>query len=75
MVLQAPLDPINPPPHGRLLAAAIPGARCAEIAGMGHALPGAVHRPLVRHLLDQVQRVEQRRPADQEEPDEDGTGT
>ncbi|WP_258346860.1 alpha/beta fold hydrolase [Saccharopolyspora gregorii] len=64
LVLQAPLDPINPPPHGRLLAAAIPGARCAEIAGMGHALPGAVHGQLVRHLVEQVELVDRAEPAD-----------
>ncbi|MCX2733588.1 alpha/beta fold hydrolase [Saccharopolyspora sp. NFXS83] len=54
LVVQAPLDPINPPPHGKLLAEAISGARYAEIDGMGYALPNAAHRPLVDRVLDQV---------------------
>lgn len=52
LVIQAPRDPLNPPPHGRHLAELIPGARLAEIAGMGHALPSAVHEPLAGLILD-----------------------
>jgi pimeloyl-ACP methyl ester carboxylesterase len=51
LVVQAALDPLNPPPHGRHLADLVPGARLAEIAGMGHALPSAVHRPLADLIL------------------------
>lgn len=48
LVVQGPEDPLNPPPHGRHLADLIPGARYAEVPGMGHALPRAVHRELAR---------------------------
>ena len=52
LVIQAPRDPLNPPPHGRHLAEMIPGARLAEIPGMGHALPSAVHRQLADLILE-----------------------
>lgn len=51
LVIQGPEDPLNPPPHGRHLAEAIPDARLVEIPGMGHALPTAVHRPLTEAIL------------------------
>lgn len=51
LVIQGPEDPLNPPPHGRHLAEAIPGSRLVEIPGMGHALPSAVYRPLVEAIL------------------------
>lgn len=51
LVIQAPKDPLNPPPHGRHLSELIPGARLAEVPGMGHALPSAVHRPLADLIL------------------------
>jgi len=52
LVIQAPRDPLNPPPHGRHLAELIPGARLAEIPGMGHALPSAVHRQLADLIIE-----------------------
>ena len=52
LVIQGPVDPINPPPHGEHLAALIPGARCVEVPGMGHALPSALHTALVDLLTD-----------------------
>lgn len=52
LVIQAPRDPLNPPPHGRHLAELIPGARLVEIPGMGHALPSAVHQPLAELILE-----------------------
>ncbi len=52
LVIQAPHDPLNPPPHGRHLAELIPGARLVELPGMGHALPSAVHRPLAELILE-----------------------
>ncbi|WP_436494724.1 alpha/beta fold hydrolase [Actinokineospora sp. HUAS TT18] len=51
LVVQGPLDPVNPPPHGEHLAKLIPGAELVEIPGMGHALPSAVHKPLAEAIL------------------------
>ncbi|MFG2062570.1 alpha/beta fold hydrolase [Micromonospora sp. NPDC048871] len=51
LVIQAPYDPAAPPPHGRHLADLIPGARLAEIPGMGHALPSSVHGPLAELII------------------------
>jgi pimeloyl-ACP methyl ester carboxylesterase len=56
LVVQAPLDPISPPPHGRHLAESIPGARLTEIPGMGHALPSAVHQSLSQQILAHTQQ-------------------
>jgi len=52
LVIQAMRDPLNPPPHGRHLADLIPGARLAEIPGMGHALPSAIHQTLAQQILE-----------------------
>jgi pimeloyl-ACP methyl ester carboxylesterase len=41
LVVHGSADPLFPLEHGRALAAAIPGARLLEIAGMGHQLPPA----------------------------------
>ncbi|MFV2104672.1 alpha/beta fold hydrolase [Micromonospora sp. LOL_024] len=51
LVIQAPNDPAAPPPHARHLADLIPGARLAEIPGMGHALPSSVHGPLAELII------------------------
>jgi pimeloyl-ACP methyl ester carboxylesterase len=42
LVVEAPADPVYPPPHARHLAAAIPGARLVTITGMGHAISPAL---------------------------------
>jgi pimeloyl-ACP methyl ester carboxylesterase len=39
LVVHGTADPLFPLPHGRALAAAIPGAQLLEIEGMGHQLP------------------------------------
>lgn len=46
LVIEAPEDPINPPPHAAHLVASIGGAHLVTIGGMGHALPAAVLDPL-----------------------------
>lgn len=56
LVIDAPRDPINPPPHAERLAAAIPGARLVTIPGMGHALSGAIVPPLADAILDHAAR-------------------
>jgi hypothetical protein len=52
LVIEAPEDPINPPPHAAHLAVALGGARLTTIAGMGHALSSAVIPPLAETILD-----------------------
>jgi pimeloyl-ACP methyl ester carboxylesterase len=47
LVVHGGCDPLFPAEHGRALAAAIPGARLLEIAGMGHQLPPAASWELV----------------------------
>jgi pimeloyl-ACP methyl ester carboxylesterase len=39
LVLHGTADPLFPLPHGRALAAEIPGARLVELPGMGHEVP------------------------------------
>ncbi|GAB6900889.1 alpha/beta fold hydrolase [Kineosporia succinea] len=52
LVLEAPADPINPPPHAEHIARVIGNARLVSIPGMGHALPSAVHAPLAAAVLE-----------------------
>ncbi len=51
LVIEAPADPINPPPAAARIAAAIPGARLVTIPGMGHALGSAILGPLTETIL------------------------
>ncbi len=51
LVIEAPNDPINPPPHARYLADSIGGARLVTVPGMGHALPAAVVPQLAEEIL------------------------
>jgi pimeloyl-ACP methyl ester carboxylesterase len=46
LVVEAPEDPVDPPPHAAHLAAVIGSARLVTVPGMGHALPAAVVGPL-----------------------------
>ncbi|MFB9376899.1 alpha/beta fold hydrolase [Kineococcus gynurae] len=54
LVVEAPLDPINPPPHAENLRAVIGSSTLVRIAGMGHALSSDVlpdlGTALLRHL-------------------------
>ena len=58
LVVEAPADPVNPPPAAARLAAAIPGARQATIPGMGHALGSAVTGPLAEAILTHTTYVD-----------------
>ncbi|MDN5916249.1 MAG: alpha/beta fold hydrolase [Pseudonocardia sp.] len=52
LVVEAPEDPVHPPPHAAHLAERIgPAARLVRIPGMGHALPSSVIVPLAEVLL------------------------
>jgi pimeloyl-ACP methyl ester carboxylesterase len=52
LVIEAPADPINPPPHSAHLAASIGSARLVTIPGMGHALHPAILDRLVALVLE-----------------------
>ncbi len=52
LVVEAPEDPVHPPPHASYLAERIgEAARLVTIQGMGHALPSTVVTPLSEALL------------------------
>ena len=51
LVIEAPLDPVFPPPHAAHLASLIPGARLVTIPRMGHALPSGVLPELADAIL------------------------
>ncbi len=51
LVIEAPLDPVYPPPHAHHLAELIPNARLVTVPRMGHALPSAVLEPLTAAIL------------------------
>lgn len=56
LVIEAPEDPVYPPPHAEHLASIIPGARLVRIPGMGHALPAPVLPPLADAILAHTAR-------------------
>lgn len=58
LVIEAPEDPINPPPHGAHLAAVIGGAQMVTVPGMGHALPRPVIEPVGAAILAHTAAVE-----------------
>lgn len=58
LVVEAPADPINPPPHAEHLARTIGGARLMTVPGMGHALPAAVVEPLAEAILAHTASVD-----------------
>lgn len=51
LVIDAPHDPVNPPPHAEHVAATINGACRSTVPGMGHALSSAVVGPLADAIL------------------------
>ena len=59
LVVEAPEDPVNPPPHASHLAERIgSAARLVTIPGMGHALPGTVLTPLAEAVLSHAATAE-----------------
>jgi pimeloyl-ACP methyl ester carboxylesterase len=56
LVIEAPEDPVNPPPHADHLTQLIPTARMVTIPGMGHALSTAVVDPICRVILTHTAR-------------------
>lgn len=58
LVVEAPADPINPPPHAAHLASLVAGAELVSIPGMGHALHPAVIDPLARAVLAHTTSVD-----------------
>lgn len=57
-MIEAPEDPINPPPHGAHLVATLRAARLTTLAGMGHALNGAIIQPLAKAILEFTAEVD-----------------
>ncbi|WP_345419647.1 alpha/beta hydrolase [Pseudonocardia xishanensis] len=51
LVIEAPEDPVCPPPHAAHLASTIKGATLVRIEGMGHAIPPALATPLAEAIL------------------------
>ncbi|MGR6964152.1 alpha/beta fold hydrolase [Geodermatophilus sp. URMC 61] len=58
LVVEAPEDPVNPPPHAEHLAAVIGSARLRTVPGMGHALPAAVVALLADAILSHTAAVD-----------------
>lgn len=52
LVIDAPEDPVAPPPTAQRLAAAVPTARLVSVPGLGHALPRVVIEPLATAILE-----------------------
>lgn len=58
LVVEAPEDPVNPPPHAQHLASVLGGARLVTIPGLGHALPARVLEPLADAVLEHTSAVD-----------------
>lgn len=58
LVIDAPQDPVNPPPHAEHLASTIPGSYRTIVPGMGHALSAAVVEPLADAILTHTTTVD-----------------
>jgi pimeloyl-ACP methyl ester carboxylesterase len=51
LVIDAPLEPVFPPPNAEHLAYAIPGARLVTVPRMGHALPSELVPEIAAAIL------------------------
>ncbi|MGY1744041.1 alpha/beta fold hydrolase [Blastococcus sp. SYSU D00695] len=60
LVVEAPEDPVNPPPHAAHLAAVIGGARLVTVPGMGHAIAPAVLPALLAAITAHLDAVDGR---------------
>jgi pimeloyl-ACP methyl ester carboxylesterase len=58
LVIEAPEDPVNPPPHAAHLASVIGSARLATVPGMGHALNRRIVSDLARLVVEHVDGVD-----------------
>ncbi|HUG86773.1 MAG TPA: alpha/beta hydrolase [Euzebya sp.] len=58
LVIEAPEDPIYPPPHATHLAETIGGAALVRIDGMGHAIPDEAVDPLADAILTHTTAVD-----------------
>jgi pimeloyl-ACP methyl ester carboxylesterase len=61
LVVEAPEDPINPPPHAANLAAVIGTARMLTVPGMGHALPSALVGRFAELIAEHAARTDAQR--------------
>jgi pimeloyl-ACP methyl ester carboxylesterase len=52
LVIEAPEDPVNPPPHAAHLASTIKGAELVSIEGLGHAIAPVLVARLAAVILD-----------------------
>ncbi|MHA6796242.1 alpha/beta fold hydrolase [Pseudonocardia bannensis] len=53
LVIEAPEDPVNPPPHSGHLSRALGRGRLVRVPGMGHALNSTVVAPVAAAILTQ----------------------
>ena len=58
LVIEAPADPINPPPHSRHLADTINDARLVTVPRMGHALNPEILTPLAAEILQHTTTID-----------------
>ena len=58
LVIDAPADPVNPPPHAAHLATVIGSSRLVTIPGMGHALNPAIIDALADAILEHTTAVD-----------------
>ncbi|MEP7762870.1 alpha/beta hydrolase [Sanguibacter sp. 25GB23B1] len=58
LVVEAPRDPVYPPPNAQRIAGLVPGARLVSIPSMGHALPPTVLAPLAEAILSFTRKVD-----------------
>ncbi|ALE82393.1 alpha/beta fold hydrolase [Pseudonocardia sp. HH130629-09] len=60
LVVEAPEDPVHPPPHAEHLAARIgAAAQLVTVDGMGHALPDLLCEPIAAVLLEHAAEAEE----------------